>query len=311
MTGIESRLSRWLSVPVFSIGKAVSSVKFVRALNNNAGIAVDDNGRDAVIFGKGLAFALKAGDDVPAERVERAFYQKDATLLEQLIGDIPQEHFDLAREIIDYIQDNLKVELGGSLYIALMDHISFIKQRAEQGMLPKNSLTWEIGRYYPEEFHLSQKVVELLEDELDIQLNDDEAASIALHIINAENDLGHIKESERAVKLVDDILQIIRFQTGIELRPDVPSYQRLVVHVKFFVQRVILKKEGKPVAESSPTAADEKLASMIRESYPRAHDIADRVRSFVESACGITVADEETTYLTINVQRVLQEGGSA
>lgn len=154
-------------------------------------------------------------------------------------------------------------------------------------------------------------MVELLEDELDIQLNDDEAASIALHIINAENDLGHIKESERAVKLVDDILQIIRFQTGIELRPDVPSYQRLVVHVKFFVQRVILKKEGKPVAESSPTAADEKLASMIRESYPRAHDIADRVRSFVESACGITVADEETTYLTINVQRVLQEGGSA
>lgn len=283
-------------------------MKYIRSLNNNAGIAVDENGRDVVIFGKGLAFALKAGDNVPAERIERAFYQKDATLLEQLIGDIPQEHFDLAREIIDYIQDNLNIELGGSLYIALMDHISFIKQRAEQGMLPKNSLTWEISRYYPEEFRLSKKVVELLEDELDIQLNDDEAASIALHIINAENDLDHVRESERAVKLVDDILQIIRFQTGLELRPDVPSYQRLIVHVKFFVQRVILKKEGKPVKESA-NVADEKLASMIRETYPRAYDIADRVRSFVESACDIAVADEETTYLTINVQRVLQEGG--
>lgn len=284
-------------------------MKFIRALNNNAGIAVDDDGRDVVIFGKGLAFALKAGNDVPASRIERAFYQKDATVLEQLIADVPQEHFDLAREIIDYIQDNLKIELGGSLYIALMDHISFIKQRADAGMLPKNSLTWEISRYYPEEFHLSQKVVELLEDELDITLNDDEAGSIALHIINAETDLGHVQKSIEAVKLVDDILQIIRFQTDLDFRPDAPSYQRLVVHVKFFVQRVLLKRDGKAIPQMAADAADEKLAAMIRESYPRAHDIADRVRSFVESACDIAVADEETTYLTINIQRVLREGG--
>lgn len=286
-------------------------MKFVRALNNNAGIAVDDAGRDVVIFGKGLAFALKPGNDVPTERVERSFFQKDATYLEDLLDGVSQEYFDLACEIIDYIQSNLGVELGNSLYVTLMDHISFVKERAEAGMLPKNSLTWEIGRYYPEEFHLGQKVVALLEDELETDLNDDEAASIALHIINAENDLGQVQHSMKAVKLVDDILQIISFQTNLDLKPDSVAYQRLVAHVKFFVQRILLKQEGKEPVQNSITAADEKLAAMIRENYPRAFGIATKVCSFVASACDTTVADDEAVYLTINVQRALKEGGTA
>lgn len=286
-------------------------MRFVRALNNNAGIATDEAGSDVVIFGKGLAFALKAGDDVPADRVERTFYQKDASVLQGLLADIPQDYFDLACEIIDYIQDNLGTELSGSVYIALMDHISFVKERAEKGLLPKNSLTWEIGRYYPDEFRLCKKAVELIEEELGIELNDDEAASIALHVINAETDLGRVQESVRAVKLVDDILQIVAFQTGRELDADSSSYQRLVVHVKFFVQRVLYVRAGRELTPSDLPGIDGDLARMIRKSYPRACEIAERVKEFVESSCGISVADEETSYLAINIQRVLMGGDAA
>lgn len=283
-------------------------MRFVKALNNNAGIAADDQGNDVVIFGKGLAFALKPGQDVPTERIERAFYQKDASVLQQLLADVPQDYFDLAREIISYIQNNLKTELSGSIYIALMDHIAFVKERAEKGLLPKNSLTWEISRYYPDEFHLGKKVVELLEDELGITLNDDEAASIALHVINAENDLDRMQENMRSIKMVDDILQIVSFQCGRELSTESLSYQRLVVHVKFFVQRVFRAKEGKPLTSSDLPGIDANLAEMIKTSYPRAYEIADRVRAFTESTSGISIADEETSYLTINIQRVLMGG---
>lgn len=283
-------------------------MRFVRALNNNAGIATDEKGSDVVIFGKGLAFSLKSGMEVPAEHVERIFYQKDASLLQQLLASIPQDYFDLACEIIQYIQENLGTELSGSIYVALMDHLSFVKDRADRGMLPKNSLTWEISRYYPQEFRLCRKVVELLEDELDVALNDDEAASIALHVINAETDLGRVQESMRAVKLVDDILQIISFQIGRELDVESPSYQRLVVHVKFFVQRVLHAQEGRAPKSSELPGIDGGLAEMIRTSYPCAHEIANRVREFAESTCGISVADEETSYLAINIQRILMGG---
>lgn len=283
-------------------------MRFVKALNNNAGIATDGTGNDVVIFGKGLAFALKPGQNVPAERVERTFYQRDASMLEGLLADVPQEYFDLAREIIDYIQENLSTELSGSVYIALMDHIAFVKERADRGLLPKNSLTWEIGRYYPDEFRLSRKVVKLLEDELGVTLNDDEAASIALHIINAENSLDRIQESTQSVKMVDDILQIIGFQCGCNPDAGSLSYQRLVTHVKFFVMRVLRSRAGKPLSRSDLPGIDAGLAEMIRTSYPRAHEIAGQVRGFVESTCGISIADEEVSYLTINIERILRGG---
>lgn len=283
-------------------------MRFVRALNNNAGVAVDDQGHDVVIFGKGLAFSLRAGQDVPADRVERIFLQKDASMLQSLLADIPQDYFDLTCEIIDYIQSNLGTELSGSLYVALMDHIAFVKERAEQGLLPKNSLTWEIGRYYPDEFRLGRKVVELLEEEFGIALNDDEAASIALHVINAENDIGAMRENMRSVKLVDDILQIISFQVGREPDVDSPSYQRLVAHVKFFVQRVFHAKEGRGSVDPDLAGTGSGLVEMVRASYPRAFEIADRVRGFVEQTCELRVADEEVSYLAINVQRVMMGG---
>lgn len=284
-------------------------MKFVRALNNNAGIAVDNDGRDVVVFGKGLAFSLSSGDDVPADRIERLFREKEATLLESLLKDIPQYHFETARECIDYIQNNLSIELAPSIYVALMDHISFIQERAVKGMLPSNALTWEISQYYPTEFHLGQKVVELLEDELGCPLNDDEAASIALHIINAENNFSNIRGSLQSVELIDDIIRIIEFQAGINLDSQSLSFQRLIAHVKFFLQRI--QPYGDSQAEASKLDIDSVLSPAVRQSYPQSWTIANKIKAFVGSCIDVTIAEDETAYLAIHIQRILQEGGSS
>lgn len=82
-------------------------MKYVRSLNNNAAVVIDDMGKDAVIFGRGISFGLKKGDDVPSGIVERIFLEKDATSLEKLLEDIPQSYFNLVCEIIEYIQGNM------------------------------------------------------------------------------------------------------------------------------------------------------------------------------------------------------------
>lgn len=53
--------------------------------------------------------------------------------------EIPQKYFDLSCDIIDYIEGNLKSKISNSIYITLMDHISF-KERAEKGMMPRNTI---------------------------------------------------------------------------------------------------------------------------------------------------------------------------
>ena len=158
------------------------------------------------------------------------------------------------------------------------------------------------------EHYKTERRAQFYADELGISLNDDEAASISLHIINAENSLDRVQESLQSVKMVDDILQIICFQCGCDPDADSLSYQRLVTHVKFFVMRVLRSRAGKPLSRSDLPGIDARLAQMIETSYPRAHEIADRVREFAESTCGIRIADEEVSYLTINIERILRGG---
>ena len=113
-------------------GKRGIPVRLKKRLNNNAVIASDDQEREYVIFGNGIAFDIKKEETIPKDRIERVFFQKEKTLLQQLIEEIPQKYFDLSCDIIDYIEGNLKSKLSNSIYITLMDHISFIKERAEK-----------------------------------------------------------------------------------------------------------------------------------------------------------------------------------
>lgn len=267
-----------------------------KALNNNAVIAIDDSGKECVLFGKGITFELQKNQTISEEKIERVFFQKEKTILEQLLESIPQKHFDLTCEIIEYLQENLKITLSNSLYITLMDHITFICERAKKGLLPRNELKWEISRYYPSEFHICKKVVELLEDEFEIELNEDEAASIALHVINATIEGKNISEGIKSVHLVDDLLQIICFQTDTKADEEDLNYQRLVTHIKFFVQR-IWKKQS--------VSADLSLYHLIIEKYKDAYEIAVKVKEFVEKKLECKVQDGEIAYLVIHIERLL------
>ena len=159
------------------------------------------------------------------------------------------------------------------------------------------TLTWEIKQYYPREFRAAERVVELLEDEWGLALNVDETASIALHMVNAEENGVSIHQSMDQIHLMDQVMQIIRYQAHLAPREDDLDYQRLVVHVRFFVQRVM---GGRHAAEPSP------LYEMVRQSYPEAYAVAERVRSFVEGKIRRVITDDEITYLIIHIARLLR-----
>lgn len=127
-------------------------MRLKKRLNNNAVIASDDQEREYVVLGNGTAFDIKKEETIPQDRIERVFFQKEKILLQQLIEEIPQKYFDLSCDIIDYIEGNLKSKFSNSIYITLMDHISFIKERAEKAMMPRNIMRWEISRYYQNEY---------------------------------------------------------------------------------------------------------------------------------------------------------------
>lgn len=65
-----------------------------------------------------------------------------------------------------------------------------------------------------------------------LQLADDEAASIALHFINAQKDGGLLEKNSLISKIVSDILEIVRLHFGEVRDEESISYNRFITHVQ-------------------------------------------------------------------------------
>ena len=48
-------------------------MKIEKVLNNNVVVALDENGAETVLMGRGLGFGRRAGDEAPPDKVEKRF----------------------------------------------------------------------------------------------------------------------------------------------------------------------------------------------------------------------------------------------
>lgn len=270
-------------------------MKLIKALNNNA-LLVEDGGAEKVVLGRGVGFGLAVGEEVDQTKIDHIFSsESESNLLIELIREIPDSCLQLSEEIIMYAQSVLQKELSDSIYITLTDHINFILDRYKQNILPSNPLKYDVQRFYAREYHIGKKAVELLEDEYEITLNNDEAASIAMHIVNAELD-GDMYTSAEVIKLMDTIMQIIKYSLQIEFDENSMNYQRLITHLKFFVQRVVKREQYE---EDNP------LYTVVKQNYPIAYECIERVKEYIEKTYHFQVSADECTYLMIHIQKLL------
>ena len=64
------RDARWTRFAAQNRGKAM---RIEKVLNNNVVVALDENGAETVLMGRGLGFGRRAGDEAPAAQVEKRF----------------------------------------------------------------------------------------------------------------------------------------------------------------------------------------------------------------------------------------------
>lgn len=267
-----------------------------KVLNNNAVIVCDESGEELILIGKGISYNKKEGDDLREANIERKFSLDDGKnkRLLELIKEISEECFLYADEIIYYAKDILKTEINSSIYITLADHIYFLKVRVENGYHTRNPLKWEVRQYYPKEYYVGLKAVELLSESFRIDFLEDEAATIALHFVNAEWS-HNMSDAMAMIELIDAIIHIVKYQASLTIDENSLHYQRLLTHVKFFVQRIML----------NPTSSTiNPLYDIIKTAYPKEYQIAKKIQKYIELQTQYNVSDDELTYLIIHIQRV-------
>ncbi|AVM71562.1 transcription antiterminator BglG [Streptococcus mutans] len=276
-------------------------MKIEKVFNNNVVQILGINNEEIIVMGKGLGFQKKPGDEVNQDLIEKRFILQNTNTdmvgeLSRVYVDLDSEEIDLVLEIIHQGQEKLGQTFDISLYIALADHLHYTIQRTREGLTLQNPLAWEVRKFYPEEFQLGKDTIELVKEKMKLQLADDEAASIALHFINAQKDGGLLEKNRLISKIVSDILEIVRLHFGEVRDEESISYNRFITHVQYFAQRVANSLvQGKN---------DAFLYEQVKENYPHAFACTEKIKSYVESAYDFAMSRDEQVYLTIHIQRL-------
>lgn len=137
-----------------------------KILNNNVVITLDDDKREQIVMGKGIAFKKRIGDWVPDESIDQVFYlanQETSLKFQELLGNIPLEMMKLSDDIIVYAKSTLKKSLNDTIYISLTDHLYTALERKKQGIAIKNLLLWDIKRFFPEEYEVGVNALKMVQ----------------------------------------------------------------------------------------------------------------------------------------------------
>lgn len=188
-------------------------MRIKKVINNNILCVVDDKGSELIVTGRGLGFGRKVGQRVDPSSVEKVYRMEDKAeqrRLRELVEQIPLEHLDLTEAMIAEIKSVIHQPLNESLLITLADHISFAIQRKSQGVEFKNPLSGSILCYYPTEYQLGQRCLALVRERCGVELNPDEAAFIALHIVNAELNTS-MSEMYDITRLIEGVIEVVEY----------------------------------------------------------------------------------------------------
>ncbi len=266
-----------------------------KVLNNNFVSCIDASGDEVIAMGKGIGFGTRAGKEVKSEYIDKVFKMTDPnakTKFGSLLENLPMEQMAVSDKIITYAKSVLDKELNENIYITLTDHINFAITRIKTDLMPYNILKQEVKNFYNKEYIIGLYALEIIERELGYKFPDDEAASIALHIVNAEY-YTYMSDTMKATRMIPSIIEMIETEMGMQFDKTSLHYDRLVIHLKFMVQRLI---EGTALRKQ-----DEAFERMIIKSYACEHICSKKVAEYIEGMLDKKVENAELFYLTMHI----------
>lgn len=158
----------------------------------------------------------------------------------------------------------------------------------------KNPFNIEIKALYKEDYNIALKAIELINKRFQILLPEDEAGFIALHLHAALENSG-VSNTVKNTRLVSELVSTIEKHLGKHIDRDSIDYIRLVTHLRFAIDRI---EKNCPVSNE--------LLIPIKKKFKKAYFIATRISEIIKSTTGKEVPEEETGYIAIHIQRLIQ-----
>ncbi|MDO4667025.1 MAG: PRD domain-containing protein [Streptococcus sp.] len=274
-------------------------MKIDKVYNNNVVQVVDDSMNELILMGKGLGFQKKTGDEIDISKVEKKFKLEEDTSvdsLSQVYSNFSSNEMTFVLNVIKKSEETLGQKFDTALYVALADHFHFLIERSKKGIFIKNPLFWEVRKFYKLEYELGIAAIEELSQLIQIHIDNDEATSIALHLVNAQKDGSIKKKSIKTSRIISDITDIVRLEMGDLGDTDSISYNRFITHIQYFAQRV--------VSHSEQGNNDAFLYEQVKSNYPKPFACVQKIEQYIKTTYNFPMSIDEQVYLTIHIQRL-------
>ncbi|MGG5329778.1 BglG family transcription antiterminator LicT [Enterococcus sp. AZ163] len=273
-----------------------------KKFNNNVLMTTDEEGNEIVLIGNGLAFHSRPGESVDETKIEKVFRMesgKNSELFADFLANTSKSQLELIEKIIIYGEKKLDIKLNKYLYLSLSDHIENAIQRHEEQLDLTNPLLWEVKKIYPKEFEVASHALTLIKNQLGADLLEDEAGFIALHFVNAQQKQEKMHQTMQIPKIVKDILNIVSYHFSIELSTEDISYERFLVHLKFFAHRAVTNADF-PKSNIS-------MLKQLAASWPKTYACVEKIDQYMQETQDIAINDDEKFYLMVHLQRVTEK----
>ena len=274
-------------------------MKFLKAFNNSAALVRNDEGQEEVVLGKGIGFGLKEGQDVDENKIERCFVTSDQSDEVAQVKEFKSQTIDVTNQIVKMVEPLLRTHFTDYQFLALADHIDFAVTRINDhiDIDPANN-DWEVKNLFPKEYAIAEKVVALINRELQVILPKSETTFMTYHLVNAASDDAQVQETIQITNLISGIISIIQFQYKITLDTTSFNYSRFITHLRILLVR-LLRKEIKENQKLDPS-----LLSFMKIKYNKAYDTAERIATYLHSKMNWTLDSDDKFYLVLHIFRV-------
>lgn len=274
-------------------------MRVVKLFNNSVLLAEDDL-REFVVFGRGVGFGLRPGDEVDEAKIDRRFVPSETTSAEQiaaLVQELPAEDMKLTALIVVEAKGRFGPDVAEHVFVPLADHLSFALRRAGDGrLLTEHPLEWEVLALYPDEVAFARRALEIVEAERGLRLPDIEAVPLALHFVNAQFGERDMRITMDLTGLLSELLDLIREEYGPAIAEDVSAVARFVTHLRHLFAR--------EHAGSGPGYEVPGLADTMKASHAREYEMAERLAAFISERYEWEIREGEVAYMAIHVARL-------
>ncbi len=273
-------------------------MKISRIINNNVVSTCDEEGREVIVMGRGVGFKAKEGSTIDEDKIEKVFRldsQNTMDKFKELLVNLPMEHVQISAEIISYAKEVLNRPINPNVYITLTDHINFALERFKQKMMFSNPLIREVRSFYHAEYLIGEYAIAMIDRDLGIKLPVDEAASIALHIVNAEYD-APMGDTIKITNLIKQVSEVVEEYFNIKLDEQSLSYERFITHLRFLAQRVFTGEHM--------NLDNLEFQKVIDRLYPEEYACSQKVQALIKLQYGHQVTEEEVAYLALHIKRI-------